>query len=50
MYLFSDVSQKTEDLFAESLKYEKRAKHLNWMHLWRKYGVIIYFCLVEGSI
>ena len=40
--LLIDVSEKTEDLFAESLKYEKKAKHLNLMLLWRKYGVYKY--------
>jgi hypothetical protein len=34
-----DVSQKTDELFTESLKYEKQAKHLNLMQLWRTYGM-----------
>jgi hypothetical protein len=33
------VSQKTDELFTESMKYEKQAKHINLMQLWRTYGM-----------
>jgi vesicle transport protein SEC22 len=37
----SVVAARSEDLFAESLKYEKQAKHLSSLMWWRKYGTII---------
>jgi len=35
----ANVSQKTDELFTESLKYEKQAKHINLLQLWRTYGM-----------
>jgi len=43
----ANVSQKTDELFTESMKYEKQAKHINLMALWRTYGM---YASVAGLI